>query len=88
MFDFDFYQASLFEHKIIKPNYTKEGANGVALWYELDFGTHKFSTLTQKKDKFKQLVWSINLKKEINLETVFNKNHIFIGSYKFKEDKK
>lgn len=88
VFDFDFYKASLFEHKIIKPNYTKEGANGVALWYELDFDTHKLNTLTQKNDNFKQLVWSINLKKEINLETVFNKNHIFIGSYKLNEDKK
>jgi tetratricopeptide (TPR) repeat protein len=88
MFDFDFYKASLFEHKIIKPNYIKEGANGVVVWYELDFETHNLNTFTQKKNNFKQLIWSINLKKEINLEIVFNKNHIFIGSYISKEDKK
>ncbi len=81
VFDFDFYGASLFKHKIIKPNYTKVGANGVTLWYELNFETHKFNTLTHKKDNFKHLVWSIEPQEKKELEIIFNKNHIFIGAH-------
>lgn len=81
MFDFDFYGASLFKHKIIKPNYIKEGANAVVVWYELDFETHKLNTITPKKDNFKHLVWSIDLQGKKELEVIFNKNHLFIGTY-------
>lgn len=81
IFDFDFYKASLFEHKIIKPNYIKESANAAVVWYELNFETHKLNTLTQKKDNFKHLVWSIDLQGKKELEVIFNKNHIFIGTH-------
>ncbi|MDD2888706.1 MAG: hypothetical protein PHY66_12965 [Aliarcobacter sp.] len=81
IFDFDFYKASLFEHKIIKPNYIKDGVNAVVVWYKLDFETHKFNTLSQEKDNFKHLVWRINLEEKDELELIFNKNHLFIGTY-------
>ena len=81
VFDFDFYNPQTLDHKIIKPNYIKNNSTTIALWYELDFQTHKLNTLSGKKDQFKHLIWSLDLQKDTQLEFIFNKNHIFIGKY-------